>query len=415
MAIITIFSGTYCHGQEVANGAAQMLSYHILTDALFTETAKRYSLPEEKLKRAVYGPPPLLGNFNRERAKPVAYLKATLGDLVKDGDIVYHSFAAHLLPRNIAHILRICLIANHDYRVENAIKVEGISEKEARRRIKRDDEERAQWTQYLCELAPYNENLYDVVIPMQSTSVDDAIALIYENAMKEAVRPTSQSQQAVEDFILASRVNVALLEEGHYDLTVRCANGSVTVEINRTVVRMEHFMGQIGKIAETVPGVIAAQAVLGPKFHQPPKMFNIEFEIPRKVLLVDDEKEFVHTLSERLQTRSLESSVVYDGEQALSFVETDEPEVMVLDLKMPGIDGMEVLRRIKKDHPDVEVIILTGHGSEKEEVLALELGAFAYLQKPVNVDVLAQKMKEAYRRINEKKASREQSTKRDEE
>jgi len=73
---------------------------------------------------------------------------------------------------------------------------------------------------------------------------------------------------------------------------------------------------------------------------------------------------------------------------------------------MPGIDGLEVLRRVKKEHPDVEVIILTGHGSEKEEAAAMELGAFAYLQKPVNIDVLAQKMKEAYRKISEKKAAR---------
>jgi DNA-binding NtrC family response regulator len=77
---------------------------------------------------------------------------------------------------------------------------------------------------------------------------------------------------------------------------------------------------------------------------------------------------------------------------------------MVLDLKMPGIDGIEVLRRVKQEHPNVEVIILAGHGSEKEEKLAEELGAFAYLHKPVNVDLLAQVMKEAYKKVYEKKA-----------
>jgi DNA-binding NtrC family response regulator len=73
---------------------------------------------------------------------------------------------------------------------------------------------------------------------------------------------------------------------------------------------------------------------------------------------------------------------------------------MVLDLKMPGIDGMEVLRRMKKEHPHVEVIILTGHGGETEEALARELGAFAYLKKPVDIDVLSQTMKEAYRKLS---------------
>ena len=93
--------------------------------------------------------------------------------------------------------------------------------------------------------------------------------------------------------------------------------------------------------------------------------------------------------------------VVYDGEDALAAVKDDQPEVMVLDLKMPGIDGLEVLRQVKKNHPETEVIILTGHGSEKEEELAKELGAFAYLQKPVDIDKLSETMKNAYKKIRE--------------
>ena len=87
----------------------------------------------------------------------------------------------------------------------------------------------------------------------------------------------------------------------------------------------------------------------------------------------------------------------------------DEPEVMVVDLKMPGIDGLEVLRRVKKEHPGIEVIILTGHGSEKEKEQAMELGAFAYLQKPADIDVLAETMKNAYRKTREGKSTGEGS------
>jgi DNA-binding response OmpR family regulator len=79
-------------------------------------------------------------------------------------------------------------------------------------------------------------------------------------------------------------------------------------------------------------------------------------------------------------------------------VEDQEPDVMVLDLKMPGIDGMEVLRQVRKAYPKIQVIILTGHGTEKDEEEAKRLGAFEYLEKPVNLDVLVKKMKAAYRR-----------------
>ncbi|MBT8406097.1 MAG: response regulator [Deltaproteobacteria bacterium] len=117
-----------------------------------------------------------------------------------------------------------------------------------------------------------------------------------------------------------------------------------------------------------------------------------------KLLLVDDEEEFVKALAERLKMRDLRSDTVLDGEEALSFVEDQEPDVMVLDLKMPGIDGMEVLRQVRKAYPKIQVIILTGHGTEKHEEEAKRLGAFDYLEKPVNLDVLVKKMKAAYRR-----------------
>jgi len=107
-----------------------------------------------------------------------------------------------------------------------------------------------------------------------------------------------------------------------------------------------------------------------------------------KVLLVDDEKEFAESLSERLQLRDVKARVASDGEQALEAMKEDEADVMVLDLRMPGIDGIEVLRRVKKDHPDVSVVILTGHGTERDEEEALRLGASAYLKKPVDVDQL---------------------------
>ena len=116
-----------------------------------------------------------------------------------------------------------------------------------------------------------------------------------------------------------------------------------------------------------------------------------------KILLVDDEKEFVETLSERIRMRDHKSDVALNGEEALKHMDDDLPDVVVLDLKMPGIDGMEVLRRIRKAYPDVQVIMLTGHGSDKDEKEARKLGAFEYLQKPVEIETLMMKIKKAYK------------------
>jgi DNA-binding NtrC family response regulator len=117
-----------------------------------------------------------------------------------------------------------------------------------------------------------------------------------------------------------------------------------------------------------------------------------------KILLVDDEQEFVNTLAERIQLRDLGSDIALNGEEALELVKDQVPDVMVLDLRMPGIDGMEVLRRVRKEYPEVQVIILTGHGTDKDEKEARKLGAYEYFQKPVDVDKLVHTIRDAYRR-----------------
>ena len=115
-----------------------------------------------------------------------------------------------------------------------------------------------------------------------------------------------------------------------------------------------------------------------------------------KVLLVDDEVEFVDTLGQRLKMRGLAVDIVYDGEQALSFVRKTEPDVMVLDLKMPGLHGIEVLKEVKKLKPHVQVIILTGHGTDKDDEAARQLGGFDFMRKPADIDLLVAKIKEAF-------------------
>jgi DNA-binding response OmpR family regulator len=114
-----------------------------------------------------------------------------------------------------------------------------------------------------------------------------------------------------------------------------------------------------------------------------------------KVLLVDDEKEFVTALAERLELRGFQVQVAMDGESALGLIETDLPQVMVLDLKMPGIGGLEVLKRIKAQKLQISIIILTGHGSMREGKEGMDLGAFDHLIKPIDIAVLVEKIGQA--------------------
>jgi len=104
-----------------------------------------------------------------------------------------------------------------------------------------------------------------------------------------------------------------------------------------------------------------------------------------KVLLVDDENEFVETLAERMRTRGMEVSTSNSGADALQLVDDEDFDVVVLDLKMPGIDGLDALQRIKRRRPDIQVVLLTGHATVEKGVEAIKLGALEFLEKPVDL------------------------------
>ena len=117
-----------------------------------------------------------------------------------------------------------------------------------------------------------------------------------------------------------------------------------------------------------------------------------------RYLLVDDEVDFVTTLAERLELRNVgEVAVVHSGAAALEAIALSPPRVVVLDLRMPGMHGMDVLRQIKQQYPGVAVIIHTGHGAEEDRLKAMELGAYAYLQKPVDIGELTALLDQAGR------------------
>jgi len=115
-----------------------------------------------------------------------------------------------------------------------------------------------------------------------------------------------------------------------------------------------------------------------------------------KVLLVDDETEFVNTLTKRINKRGMNASSVGSGDEALEFLDANPVDVVVLDVKMPGMDGIQALRTIKERHPLTEVIMLTGHASVEVAIQGMELGAFDYLMKPMAIDDLLYKIEDAF-------------------
>ncbi len=128
------------------------------------------------------------------------------------------------------------------------------------------------------------------------------------------------------------------------------------------------------------------------------------------VLLVDDEEDFTDALSKRLEVRNLKVMTVNRGEDAVHMVDKHSFDVIILDIAMPGMDGLETLEQIKANHPDAEIIMLTGHASVKNSVKAMKIGAEDLLEKPVDITDLLNKIETAHKKrviVLEKKSKEE--------
>ena len=125
------------------------------------------------------------------------------------------------------------------------------------------------------------------------------------------------------------------------------------------------------------------------------------FKTPSYILLVDDEEDFVEMLGLRLQEIGENIVTAQNGAECLQALEKQDMDVIILDIKMPGMDGIETLREIKKRYPLVEVILLTGHGTIESAVQGMKLGAFDFLLKPADFNDLTEKLNQARQRKQE--------------
>jgi len=123
-----------------------------------------------------------------------------------------------------------------------------------------------------------------------------------------------------------------------------------------------------------------------------------------KFLLVDDEKELIETLAQRLRHRGYETDCLFSGKEALKRLEKDKADIVVLDVRMPEFDGVETVKELKKNHPLVEVIMLTGYADIQSAVEAIKYGAFDYLTKPCDIDLLISKAEAAFSKKEERES-----------
>jgi len=196
MSVISIFSSIFCNEEPIITGLISCTGFPLLRDSDIVATACEMSgIHQSKMEWVFSSKTSIFNQFTHEKERSIAYLKLALAKAFDQQHLIIEGFISHLIPREINHILNICLIADLPSRIVRAVKEQNITENEAIRLIKNKDEDRAIWVNSLLNKDdPWDASLYDILIPTDKIEVDAVIGLIEKNLKNDAVKTTARSK-----------------------------------------------------------------------------------------------------------------------------------------------------------------------------------------------------------------------------
>ena len=254
MSVITISRGSFSRGKEVAEKVADALGYECVSREILIEASDQFNIPEIKLTRAIHDAPTILDRFTDGREQYIAYIRAALLRHTQKDNVVYHGYAGHFFLQGIPHVLKVRVIADLEDRIRAEIEREGISEKEARHTIKKDDHERRKWSLHLYGMDPWDANLYDLVTHLKTKTMDDVVSLIVHAANLDCFATTPDSKQIMNNVSMAAEVKAALVHDFPSAKT-KAEDGIILVVIEASLIQKDELTKRVTAKVEPISGV----------------------------------------------------------------------------------------------------------------------------------------------------------------
>jgi cytidylate kinase len=270
MAVITISRGSFSHGQEIAEKVAGLLGYECVSREILVEAAQLFNVSEKKLIGSLNDAPNILERMVHGKERYLEYIKASLLEYARKGNVVYHGHAGHLLLTEVPNVLKVRLLAEKGDRIALLQQRRNLSREQALAIIESEDKNRVNWTRYLYKMDLNDPWLYDIVIKIGGLNIEDACEIICRAARSESYQSTDESKQAIDDLAITNRIQAEL--KAICDAQVSVRNGEVQVKVAAQKRRksgyispaLQYHIGeayhhdvtrQIYEIAHKVPGV----------------------------------------------------------------------------------------------------------------------------------------------------------------
>ncbi len=256
MAVITISRGTFSGGKAIAEAVAARLGYPCVSrETMLQDASNDFGVAEEHLDHIVSErPKPWQQNRDR-RAAFMNFIRAALLKRSKDGQLVYHGHAGHLLLSGVANILRVRVIASKAYRIDAAMKDFNIDRRAAIAQIEKDDAHTTKWTRFLYDVEWDDPFLYDMVLNLEHVSIPSAVSAIIQMAQTDDFKPNDAFRTSFENQMISSMVWCSLAKAElatAADVAIEVERGVVTIS---GTAQSEAQVDTILEIARQTPGV----------------------------------------------------------------------------------------------------------------------------------------------------------------
>ncbi len=253
MSVVTISRGTFSGGKMLAECLGRTLGFRCIDRDMIVEKAAGQRVSQQELRAALEEPPGILGRLSHKRYIYLALIQATLTEEVRNGRAVYHGLAGHLLLRGAPGMLRLRIIAPMEFRIRMAGERMNLTRSQALAHIEKMDQHRRKWTQFLYGVNWEDASLYDLVINLEHTQIEEVCEVVAAAIEQPSFQFTPECQAAWSDLALASRLRAALA------LNPFTANLEVQVESRGCCVTITGEMfeqtDQVRRVAGTIPGI----------------------------------------------------------------------------------------------------------------------------------------------------------------
>jgi len=259
MGIITISRGSYSRGKEVAERLSKRLGYECISRDVLLETSAEFNIDEVKLIRAIHDAPSIFERFKHGKERYVLFIREAFLKHIRKDNVVYHGLAGQFFCKGAPGVLKVRILANTSDRVKEEMAREGITEKEARFILKKDDEERRKWGMSLYGIDTMDSSLYDVVLHIDNLKVDDAVDVLADMAKRPCFQTTAATLSFINDLYLTAKTRELLFDK-FPEARVGCKNGVVTVSIDAPLALEQKIVDEVQQTIEA-PAIDGIRAV----------------------------------------------------------------------------------------------------------------------------------------------------------